>query len=251
VLGVPDDDRRTLLDWLDAGIEADSASIVSAETTALIRGYAADLIAAKRSLPDDGIMSTIVNARLDDGTALSDRELIAFFALLFPAGAETTRSAIAGGVDAFIEHPDQYRRLLDDPSLVATAVEEIVRWSTPSVYKRRTASRDTELAGVPIGAGDKVTVWEMSANRDERVFAEPFRFDVARLPNPHVGFGFGTHYCLGASLARLELKVALEGLLERYVGFERAGPRQWTPNNRLFGLKHLPVLGFRRAELAR
>jgi cytochrome P450 len=251
VLGVPDDDRRTLLDWLDAGIEADSASIVSAETTALIRGYAADLIAAKRSLPDDGIMSTIVNARLDDGTALSDRELIAFFALLFPAGAETTRSAIAGGVDAFIEHPDQYRRLLDDPSLVATAVEEIVRWSTPSVYKRRTASRDTELAGVPIGAGDKVTVWEMSANRDERVFAEPFRFDVARLPNPHVGFGFGTHYCLGASLARLELKVALEGLLERYVGFERAGPREWTPNNRLFGLKHLPVLGFRRAELAR
>ena len=119
------------------------------------------------------------------------------------------------------------------------------------MYKRRTAACDTEVAGVPIAAGAKLTVWEMSANRDEQVFAEPFRFDVGRHPNPHVGFGFGVHYCLGASLARLELRVALEGLLARYAGFERAGPSEWMPNNRLFGLKRLPVRGEPREEPAR
>lgn len=243
VLGIPEHDRRDLLDTLDAGIEADSASIVSAEATARIREYSAELIAEKRARPDGGIMSTIVHARLDDGSQLSDRELTAFFALLFPAGAETTRSAIAGGILAFVEHPDQYERMRSDGDLVPTAVEEIVRWTTPSVYKRRTASRDVELGGKRIVAGDKVTIWEMSANRDERVFDEPFRFDVGRRPNPHVGFGFGIHFCLGASLARLEIRVALEELARRFSGFDPAGPHAWTPNNRLFGLKRLPVTG--------
>jgi cytochrome P450 len=241
VLGIPEDDRRDLLDWLDRGIEADSASIVSGDATRLIREYAAELIERKRAEPDGGIMSTIVHARLDDGSRLTDRELTAFFALLFPAGAETTRSAIAGGIKAFADHPDQFDRLRADPSLVPTAVEEIVRWTTPSVYKRRTASVDTEIGGRPIRAGDKVTIWEMSANRDEDVFDAPFRFDVGRHPNPHVGFGFGIHFCLGASLARLELRVALDELRRRYLGFEPTGPHQWMPNNRLFGLKLLPV----------
>lgn len=243
VLGIPEADRADLLDWLDAGIEADSASIVSADATKLIREYAAGLIADKRAHPDDGIMSTIVHARLDDGSQLSDRELRAFFALLFPAGAETTRSAIAGGIKAFTDHPDQYERLRSDPAMVDTAVDEIVRWTTPSVYKRRTATHDTTLAGRTIRAGDKVTVWEMSANRDDTVFDDPFTFDVARRPNPHVGFGFGIHYCLGASLARLELRVALQELLRRFDRFESTGAHEWTPNNRLFGLKHLPVCG--------
>lgn len=241
VLGVPEEDRRQLLDWLDAGIEADSPSIVAPEATQHIRRYAAALIAEKRAYPDDAIMSTIIHARADDGSRLSDRELIAFFALLFPAGAETTRSAIAGAIHAFVEHPEQFDRLRADRSLLPSAVEEVVRWTTPSVYKRRTASRDTELAGTAIAAGDKVTVWEMSANRDERAFAAPFTFDIARRPNPHVGFGFGAHFCLGASLARLELRVALDELAERYCGFATAGDAEWTPNNRLFGLRHLPV----------
>lgn len=245
VLGIPEADRRDLLDWLDAGIEADSTSIVSADATARIRDYAAGLIADKREHPDGGIMSTIVHARLDDGSQLTDRELTAFFALLFPAGAETTRSAIAGGILAFVEHPDEYERLRHDPDLVPTAVEELVRWTTPSVYKRRTASRDVELAGVSITAGDKVTIWEMSANRDDTVFDRPFHFDVGRRPNPHVGFGFGIHFCLGASLARLEMRIALEELTARFAGFEPAGAHSWTPNNRLFGLKHLPVIGRR------
>ena len=241
VLGVPEADQPALLDWLDAGIEEDSPSILTPEAMRHIRTYAVDLIAAKRAHPDDGIMSTIVHARDADGVGLSDEELIAFFALLFPAGSETTRSAIAGAVHAFAEHPDELARLRADPSLVPLAIEEIVRWTTPSVYKRRTASRDAELAGVAIGAGDKVTFWEMSANRDERAFDDPFRFDVGRSPNPHLGFGWGAHFCLGASLARLEIKVTLDLLVERAARVEPAGPIAWMPNNRLFGLKALPV----------
>ncbi len=242
VLGVPAGDQPQLLDWLDAGVEAESPSILSAEAMRQIRTYAVDLIADKRAHPDAGIMSTIVHARdEEDGSRLTDAELIAFFALLFPAGAETTRSALAGGVKAFVDHPEQFDRLRSDPALVPSAIEEIVRWTTPSIYKRRTASRDTDLAGVHISAGDKVTFWEMSANRDERVFTKPFAFDVGRHPNPHLGFGFGAHFCLGASLARLEIKVALELLAERCSGFEQVGPTSWMPNNRLFGLKTLPV----------
>ena len=249
VLGVPDADRTQLLDWLDAGIEADSPSIVSPQATQHIRTYAAELIAAKRADPDGAIMSTIVHARDGDGSGLSDRELVAFFALLFPAGAETTRSAISGAVKAFVDHPEQYTRLRADRTLLGPAVEEVVRWTTPSVYKRRTASRATELAGTSIDAGDKVSVWEMSANRDERVFTAPFAFDVGRRPNPHVGFGFGAHFCLGASLARLELRVALDEVADRFAKFEAAGPAQWIPNNRLFGLQHLPVVGLPAASL--
>jgi cytochrome P450 len=242
VLGVPAEDQPQLLDWLDAGVEAESPSILSAEAMRQIRTYAVELIAHKRDHPDAGIMSTIVHARSEeDGSGLTDPELIAFFALLFPAGAETTRSALGGGLKAFIDYPEQFDRLRSDPSLLPTAIEEIVRWTTPSIYKRRTASRDCDLAGVRIAAGDKVTFWEMSAKRDERVFTDPFVFDVGRNPNPHLGFGWGAHFCLGASLARLEIRVALELLIERYTGFEQVGPSSWMPNNRLFGLKTLPV----------
>ncbi len=241
VLGVPETDQPALLEWLDAGIEEDSPSILTRETMRHIRTYAIDLIAAKRAHPDGGIMSTIVHARDADGSGLSEEELIAFFALLFPAGSETTRSALSGAVDGFADRPAELDRLRADPSLVPTAIEEIVRWTTPSVYKRRTASRDAELAGVAIAAGDKVTFWEMSANRDERVFTDPFRFDVGRSPNPHLGFGWGAHFCLGASLARLEVKVLLDLLVERVARIERAGDIAWMPNNRLFGLKSLPV----------
>jgi cytochrome P450 len=241
VLGVPAEDQPELLDWLDAGIEDESTSILSADTMRRIRHYATDLIAHKRANPDPGIMSTIVHARDDTGSGLSDEELIAFFALLFPAGAETTRSALAGAVHAFATNPEQFDRLCDDPSLVPTAVEEIIRWTTPSIYKRRTASVDAELNGVTIAARDKVTIWEMSANRDERAFPDPFRFDIGRAPNAHLGFGWGMHFCLGASLARLEIATTLELLAERVARVEAVGEPTWTPNNRLHGLKSLPV----------
>jgi cytochrome P450 len=241
VLGVPPEDQQELLEVLDHGIEEYSESVLTPESMRHIRAYARQLIESKRANPDGGIMSTIVNAQLDDGSQLSDLQLIAFFSLLFPAGAETTRSSLAGGLLEFARQPDQYRRLVEDPSLIPTAVEEIVRWTTPSVYKRRTASADTELAGVRIRRGDKVTVWEMSANRDESVFDDPFRFDIGRSPNAHLGFGKGAHFCLGASLARQEIRLTLELLVAHVAEIRLAGEIEWMPNNRLFGLRRLPL----------
>ncbi len=242
LLGVPQADRAQLGDWVDSGVEADTEDVIALDAHKKLGAYAKKLIERKRAAPGDDILSVIVHARLDDqNSQLSDRELRALFSLLFPAGAETTRNALSGGLLALLENPGQLERLRRDPSVMKTAVEEIVRWTTPSVYKRRTATRDVELLGKTIRAGQKVTVWEMSANRDERVFSEPFRFDLTRRPNPHLGFGHGIHVCLGAHLARLEIRVVLEELLGRYARFELAGPPVWRPNNRLLGLKSLPV----------
>lgn len=241
ILGIPESDRPPLLDLMDAGISADSDSIIDRDVMRAIRDYAVEFIAHKRANPDDSMTSVIINARLDDGAQLTDKELYWFFELLFLAGSETTRSAIAGGLLEFARNPEVYDRLRNDPSLIPTAVEEIVRWTTPSIYKRRTASVDTVLLGQPIARGDKVTVWELSANRDETVFDNADTFDIGRHPNQHVGFGFGVHYCLGASLARLEIKLTLELLIERYQGFRLTGEPDWMPNNRLLGLRHLPL----------
>jgi cytochrome P450 len=242
VLGVPQADRAQLCDWIDQGVATASESIIAHEFLSKIRDYGLELIAEKRKRPERDILSTIVHARFEeDGSQLSDRELIAFFNLLFPAGAETTRSAIGGAMQAFIDAPAEFARLKSDPSLMRSAVEEVVRWTTPSVYKRRTATRATEILGQPVAAGDKVTFWEMSANRDERAFDDPFRFDVGRWPNKHLGFGAGVHFCLGASLARMEIKVALRHLCARYSGFEAAGATEWTGNNRLLGLRKLAI----------
>jgi len=241
VLGVPQEDRGELIEWIDRGIEAESPNVIAAEYFNKIRDYARTIVAEKRRNPGNDILSTIVQARLDGegGRALTDTELAHFFLLLFPAGAETTRGAIGGGLRALAEHPEQLRMLRDDPAHVKGAVEEFVRWMTPSIYKRRTATRDTTLGGETIRRGDKVTIWEMSANRDERVFDDPFNFDITRRPNRHIGFGFGAHVCLGAGLARLEIKIAIEELLRRVEHFELAGPAQWVPNNRLLGLRNL------------
>lgn len=243
LLGVPQEDRTQLCEWIDQGIEADAPTVVAKEFLYKVSDYARDLIAEKRRRPSEDIFSRIVHARLEDedGRGLSDEELINFFILLFPAGAETTRSAIGLGLKTLIERPEQLARLRAEPALVRSAGEEIVRWTTPSIYKRRTATRDAELAGQRIAAGDKVTIWEMSANRDETVFEDPFRFDIGRTPNRHIGFGFGPHICLGAGLARLELKLALQTLFARIADFELAGDAPFTPNNRLLGLKRLPL----------
>ncbi len=242
VLGVPQGDRVQLCEWIDQGVSTPSESIIAREYLNKIRDYGLKLIAQKRRHPDNDILSTIVHARFEeDDSQLSDRELIAFFNLLFPAGAETTRSALAGAAHAFVEWPDEFSKLRTDQELMRSAVEEVVRWTTPSVYKRRTATVDAEILGQTIRAGDKVTFWEMSANRDERVFDEPFRFDVSRWPNKHLGFGAGVHFCLGASLARMEIKVALRNVCSRFSGFEAVGDVEWTPNNRLLGIRRLVV----------
>lgn len=243
VLGVPQEDRLQLCEWVDAGLSTASPSILDGEYAKRIADYGLELIGRKRAEPRDDILSVIVHARPDEagGRPLNEGELRSFFLLLFAAGAETTRSAIAGGMKALIEKPAQMALLRAEPARLKTAIEEFVRWTTPSIYKRRTASSDTELAGMRIRAGQKVTFWEMSANRDERAFERPFAFDITRSPNPHLGFGYGVHVCLGSMLARLEMRVAYEALLRRVDGFALAGPEDWMPSNRLLGIRRLPI----------
>lgn len=247
ILGVPQEDRSQLVGWVDAGIENQDGEVIGHDFLRKLGAYAIELIEQKRANPADDILSVIVHAKLDgyEPPQLSNRELKFFFNLLFPAGAETTRSALGGAVHAFIEHRDAWARLRSEPSLMRTAIEEILRWTTPSIYKRRTVTEDTVFEGVPMKAGDKVSSWEMSANRDEREFENPFEFDIARAPNRHVGFGAGVHFCLGSQLARLEIRVVLEEMLKRYEGFELAGAPELTPNNRLLGFKYLPITPIR------
>jgi cholest-4-en-3-one 26-monooxygenase len=195
--------------------------------------YASSFNAAKRAAPSDDIWSELVRAAIvdDDGTPtrLTDHELDLFFFLLAAAGSETTRNAISNGLLALVDHPEQLDRLRDDPSLIDTAVEEILRWSSPVSYFRRTATRDVELRGQTIREGDVVTFWHPSANRDEDVFDDPFAFDVCRTPNDHITFGGGgAHFCLGAALARRELRVMFEALVARFGKWEVTGEPEWA-----------------------
>jgi cytochrome P450 len=164
-----------------------------------------------------------------------------FFNLLIAAGSETTRNSIAGGLLAFIDHPDQWRAVQDDRTLLPSAVEEILRYTSSTTYNRRTATRDVEVRGNLIRAGDKVTLWWPSANRDDEVFADPHTFSVRRDPNRHLAFGHGSHFCLGANLARLEIKVVFDALLDRFDRIAPARPHEWTRSNKHTGLRHLPV----------
>jgi cytochrome P450 len=248
LMGVPQDDRERLCGWVDAThdlIDRGPEGMTDADRAAgsNLQDYGAALIDEKRGCPADDMLSVVIEATLpdEDPSRLTEPELRAFFSLLFTAGSETTRKAIAGGVLALMDQPGEMARLRSDRALVGTTVDEMVRWTSPSVYKRRTATADAQLGNELVRAGDKVTVWELSANRDEAVFDAPFRFDVARDPNPHVGFGHGVHYCLGANLARLEIRVVVEELLDRTIAIEPAGEPEWTRSNRLFGLRHLPV----------
>jgi cytochrome P450 len=247
LLGVPESERHWLLRAIEPGFDYRGSSSAyadntDAELTARMHAYGVELIAEKRRQPADDMLSVVANATLGAGEGgLSDAELYMFFSLLFTAGAETTRNAIAGGLLVLAQHPEQYRRLRTDPGLLPAAVEEIVRWTTPSPAKRRTATRAAELGGKPIAAGDKVLVWEGSANRDESVFERPDEFDPARNPNPHLGFGHGVHFCLGASLARLEVRVMFEELLPRFAQVRLTAPVEWTRSNRHTGIRRLMV----------
>ncbi len=247
LLGVPERDRHALWEAVDPGFDVRTGDrpFSSGDTSAQagMLEYGTALIASKRAHPTDDMLSIVVHATLDDvdPPALSDGELYAFFSLLFAAGSETTRNAIAGGLLALIDRPDQLDALRADPSALSGAIEEMLRWTTPSPSKRRTATRRTELAGHTIEAGDKVLFWEASANRDERVFERSMTFDVRRGPNPHVTFGHGIHYCLGASLARLEMRVLFEELLPTFAGYELVEPVEWTRSNRHTGIRHMKL----------
>ncbi len=259
LLGVPETDRHALLSQVEhtfdiregGGPGAPDASGAPDDGARAAQGgmleYGMRLIAEKRADPTDDMLSVVIHARLDDEDPpqLTASELYSFFSLLFSAGAETTRSAVSAGLLALLERPDQLRALREDRGLLPTAAEEIVRWTSPSPSKRRTATVDTTLAGRRITAGDKVLVWEGSANRDETTFDRADRFEIRRNPNPHLGFGSGTHFCLGANLARLEIRLLLDEILSRFGVLEQAGPAEWNRSNRHTGLRHLPLRGRR------
>ena len=203
--------------------------------------YAHAIAAKRRTEPEDDLITKLVFAEVD-GDRLTEREFDNFFTLLVIAGNETTRHSLSHALLAFAEHPDELRRLKDDPLLTPTAVEELLRWGTPIFHFRRTAASETELGGATIAAGDKVVTWYVSANRDEDVFPDAFRFDVGREPNEHVTFGkYGPHFCLGAYLARLEIRVMLEELLPRIDAVEPAGPVERVRSNFVNGIKRLPL----------
>ena len=221
-------------DYVD---DPDSGPVAAAEVYMLCDAVAAD----RRANPRDDIMTALVQAEID-GERLDDAELNLFFITLIVAGNETTRNLINHSMLALIEHPDQAQRLRDDPSLWDTAVDEMLRWGSSIHNFRRTATRDTELRGVPIKEGDKVVLYYASANRDEDVFVDPHRFDVGRTPNDHVTFGGGgVHYCLGASLAKAEIKATMRQLVERLPDLELAGPPNRLHSDFVNGIKTMPV----------
>jgi len=246
LLGVPESERHWLFHAIEPQFDFGGARKASVgqmsveEAGSRMYSYGQSLISAKRAEPTDDMLSVVANATVDDD-GLSDLELYLFFSLLFSAGAETTRNAVAGGLLALADHPEQLRALRTDLALLPTAVEEMVRWTSPSPSKRRTATRDVELGGCAIEAGQKVQIWEGSANRDAAVFEDADVFDVGRKPNPHLGFGQGVHYCLGANLARLELRVLFEELLARFSSVQVTKPVEWTRSNRHTGIRHLVV----------
>ena len=249
LLGVPESERHWLFEAIEpqfdfGGSRKASLSQLSVEEAgSRMYEYGQQLIASKRAEPTDDMLSVVANAMVDDADApsLSDLELYLFFSLLFSAGAETTRNAVAGGLLALASHPEQLRALRADLDALPTAVEEIVRWTSPSPSKRRTATRDVMLGGRSIEAGQKIQVWEGSANRDACVFERTDEFDINRKPNPHLGFGQGVHYCLGANLARLELRVLYEELLSRFGAVRVVRPVEWARSNRHTGIRHLVV----------
>jgi cytochrome P450 family 142 subfamily A polypeptide 1 len=248
LLGVEPEDRLRLQRWSDELIAATSISAspeVAARAGQAFAEYAAynrAVVADRRARPRDDLMSALVRAEIE-GERLSDEDLLQEGLLILVGGNETTRHVLSGGCEALIRHPDQRRKLLADRSRIPAAVEEMLRWVTPIQNMNRTAVRDTELRGRRIRAGDKLLLLYPSANRDERVFERPFAFDVEREPNPHLAFGFGAHFCLGASLARLELRVLFEELLERIPDMELVSdaPLRAAPSNFIRGIPSMPV----------
>ena len=218
----------------------------TADAAAEIYAYCDAVAADRRAHPRDDLMSALVQAEVD-GERLDDLELNLFFVTLVVAGNETTRNLINHAMLALIDHPDQAQRLRDDPALWSTGVEEMLRWGTSIHNFRRTATCDTQLGGQVIAAGDKVVMYYMSANRDEAVFADPFRFDVRRTPNDHVAFGGGgVHYCLGANLARAEIRAVMRQIVDRLDGFELAGEPRRLRSDFVNGVKRMPVRFSRR-----
>ncbi|WP_214403050.1 cytochrome P450 [Pseudonocardia lacus] len=253
LLGVPAQDRALLLKWTNRVIgyqDPEHGEVVldergrpvnprSPAQLADMFGYAQELAERKRREPAEDLMTALVQAE-SDGERLTEAELNMFFFLLVVAGNDTVRSALPGGVLALVEHPEQYRLLRERPELLDGAIEEMLRFHPPVLTFRRTATRDLELAGTRIAAGDKVVVYHVSANVDERRFADPFRFDITRSPNDHVSFGQGPHLCLGAAFARLQMRAFFTEFVRLPEAVLGGRPRRLT-SNFINGITHLPL----------
>ncbi len=243
ILGVPAEDRHALYALtvrMFSTEVVDPAEAMRDKVAAAgeMRRYGAELGRRKAAAPGDDLTSELVTAEID-GRKLTEGEFQAFFMLLFNAGTDTTRSVLCYGLDLLLSHPEAMARLRADAAALPSAIEEMLRFEPPVIQIRRTATRDTELAGVKIAEGDKVVVFFPSANRDESVFPDPDRFDIARTPNDHIAFGFGTHHCLGAPLARLEAKHVFRELLAHEL--ERDGEMVPLRTNFVRGMRHLPI----------
>ncbi|MCH2170571.1 cytochrome P450 [Myxococcota bacterium] len=225
-------------EYVPPGSDIQAAALhAGSELNSLMKEIAAE----RRRKPQDDLTTALLNAELEEG-ALSDQELASFFILLVSAGNETTRNAISHGMKALCDHPDERRRWQADFDKIApTAIEEIIRWASPVIFMRRTLTRDVTLGGQALSSGDKVILWYNSGNRDEAAFEAPYRFDVTRTPNEHVGFGGpGPHYCLGANLARREIRVIFREILTRLPDLEITGPPGMLASNFIHGIKRMP-----------
>ena len=200
-----------------------------------------EIIKDRRACPRDDLATMLANAELADGCPLGQLETLGYYLIVFTAGHDTTRNALSGAISAFLDHPDQFERLRQDPSLSKSAVDEIVRWTTPVNYMKRQAVQDYELRGQQIKAGEELALFYCSANRDEDVFEDPFTFDISRSPNRHLGFGWAEHYCLGAHLAKASMKALTEEMVRRIEWMEPNGERTFISSNFVVGLKTLPV----------
>ena len=253
LLGVAPEDRSMLQRWSDDLIAGTSATAPPDAADRALQAfrewcdYGLRVIAERRARAGPGsggddLMGVLVGAEIE-GERLGDEELLQEGLLILVGGNETTRHVITGGCEALIRHPEQRRALVAEPARIPTAVEEMLRWVTPIQNMNRTATRDTTLRGRRIREGDKLLLLYPSANRDERVFPRPFDFDAGRDPNPHLAFGLGAHFCLGASLARLELRVLFEELLARLPALELASeaPLAATPSNFIRGIPAMEV----------
>ena len=246
MMGVPDADRPKIFEWTNRLIGSEDPEYnvsrdeaIGAATEMFM--YSTELAAEKRKNPGDDIISTLLQAEVE-GNRLTDTEFNLFFQLLAVAGNETTRNLISNGMNFMFEHPDQWAKLVNDRSLLPGAIDEMLRYASPVMYMRRTAPEDFELRGQTIREGEKMALWYISANRDEDVFEDPQRFDVTRSPNEYVAFGGGgPHFCLGANLAKLEIRVMFEELLNRLPDIARAGDIQRLRSNFINGIKHMPV----------
>ncbi|OBI50819.1 cytochrome P450 [Mycobacterium sp. E787] len=247
LLGLPESDFPRMLKLTQEMFGGDDTEFQRGNSTEDILAvlldffnYFAALTASRREHPTEDLASAIANARID-GEPLSDMDTASYYVIVASAGHDTTSAGIAGGMLALLESPGELARLQQDMGLMGTAVEEMIRWVVPVKEFMRTAQADTEVRGVPVAKGESVLLSYVSANRDEDVFTDPFRFDVGRDPNKHLSFGYGVHFCLGAALARMEINSFFSELVPRIKSIELAGAPELMATTFVGGLKHLPI----------